>query len=75
MKEALISPLEPVAGGYRVAQVATESFEVALPFYWMRCADDVVADEWYFDPTTRSIKQVPAPQEPTQPVSQGAQTL
>tara|TARA_R110000868_G_scaffold266549_2_gene525739 strand:- start:1337 stop:1546 length:210 start_codon:yes stop_codon:yes gene_type:complete len=48
MKFALICPNEPVLDGYRVAQVETVTFPVGDPTYWMECADDVVADVWYF---------------------------
>jgi hypothetical protein len=48
MKYALICPNEPVLDGYRVAQVETFTFPVGDPTYWTECADDVVADYWYF---------------------------
>jgi hypothetical protein len=48
MKFALICPNEPVLHGYRVAQVEAVTFPVGDPTYWMECADDVVADKWYF---------------------------
>ena len=41
--KALISPMEPRETGYRVAEVCTQSFEVAQPLFWVDCADDVVA--------------------------------
>jgi hypothetical protein len=68
MKKALISPNESKANGYRIAQVepAENIFPVADPMYWIDCADDVVADQWYFDPTENTIKQIPVHQ--TQPV-------
>lgn len=78
MKQALISPNEPVETGYRVAEVCTQSFEVALPLFWVDCADDVVADQFWFDPIDQIIKPVPVqPITPAQnqPVSTGAQTL
>lgn len=48
MKFALICPNEPIADGYRVAQVEEITFPVADPTYWMECAADVVANYWYF---------------------------
>lgn len=48
MKFALICPNEPVLNGYRVAQVEEVVFPVGNPTYWMECADNVVADNWYF---------------------------
>jgi uncharacterized protein YneR len=46
--KALISPKEPRETGYRVAQVEAVVFPVGDPTYWMECADNVVADYWYF---------------------------
>lgn len=48
MKFALVCPNELVLDGYRVAQVEEVVFPVGEPTYWMECADDVVADLWYF---------------------------
>jgi hypothetical protein len=58
MKEALISPNEPRETGYRVAQVVDEgqTFEVGSPLFWTLCADDVVADQFWYDPTDKLIK-------------------
>lgn len=67
MKQALISPTEKVYNydgtllGERVAQTTTAPFEVAPPLFWMACNDDVVADQWYYDPATFTIDQIPAP--------------
>ena len=70
MKKALISPLELVYDykgnliGERVAQVVNDgqTFPVADPLYWKDCADDVVADQWYFQTTTDEI--LPLPKQP-----------
>lgn len=59
MKKALISPNEPVELGYRVAEVADQSFEVAPPLFWIECTDDVVAGQFYYDPVDTQIKAVP----------------
>ena len=58
MKEALISTIEPRETGYRVAQVVAEgeTFPVAEAFFWTPCADDVVADQFWYDPETKTIK-------------------
>jgi hypothetical protein len=48
MKFALICPNELRLDGYRVAQVEEVFFPVGDPTYWMECADNVVADLWYF---------------------------
>lgn len=69
MKYALISPVEPREAGYRVAEVADNSFEIAPPLFWVECADDVVADVYWYDPSDETIKPVPVPVvEPTKPV-------
>lgn len=70
MKQALISPNEQVYSydgsllGERVAQVTTTPNEVAPPLFWVACNDDVVADQWYYDPATFTIVQIPAPPPP-----------
>jgi hypothetical protein len=63
MKKALISPNEPIQNGYRIAQVELPEniFGVADPLYWADCADEVVADQWYYDPVDQTIKEVPIP--------------
>jgi hypothetical protein len=60
MKEALISPKEPRELGYRVAQVVNEgqTFEVGGCF-WTPCANDIVADQFWYDPTDELIKAFP----------------
>ena len=68
MKAALISPNELVYSydgtylGERVAQVTTQPFDVAPPLFWVSCADDVVADQWYW--TGESCQPVPLPPPP-----------
>jgi hypothetical protein len=66
MKEALISPKEPKETGYRVAQVAEEgqTFEVSSPLFWTPCADNVVTDQFWYDPSDNTIKPIPIPPEP-----------
>jgi hypothetical protein len=63
MKEALISPNEPRETGYRVAQVVNEgqTFEVGSPLFWIPCKDDVVADQFWYDPSDNTIKSMPTP--------------
>jgi len=70
--KALISPEEAVFNfdgttGYRVAEVNETGFEVAEPLFWIDCADDVVADQFYYDPSDSTIKPVPV--KPKQPVT------
>lgn len=75
--KALISTTEPVLTGYRVAQVEQDAniFAVADSLFWMDCADDVAADQFWYDPSDETIKEVPKPELKAQPISQGAQTL
>ncbi len=58
MKKALISPNEPVLTGYRVAEVEQNSFEVAIPLFWVDCDDNVVADQFWYDPEDSVIKPI-----------------
>lgn len=79
--KALISPLEVCKAGYRVAEVCAQAFEVASPLFWVDCADDVVADKFWYDPATQSCQLIPVPEpvdvvgDTAQPISQGSQTL
>lgn len=75
--KALISTIEQVEDGYRVAQVATDdmTFPVSDGLFWVDCADDVVQDKFYFDPVTQKIALVPAPPIEEQPTTFGTVTL
>ena len=71
-KKALISTVEPRESGYRVAQVedAANTFEVGAGLMWVDCADNVVADQFWYDPSDQLIKANPvvvveAPAAPT----------
>jgi len=61
MKQALISTIEPCETGYRVAQVVSigQTFPVAEAFFWIPCTDDVVQDEFWYDPIDQQIKLIP----------------
>lgn len=69
--KALISTTEPVETGYRVAQVEpdVDIFSVADTLFWVDCADDVVADQFWYDPTDETIKPIPTP-TPPEPVTE-----
>jgi len=56
--KALISPIEPRATGYRIAQVEDDNmvFEVALPLFWVSCSNEVMADQFWYDPSDETIK-------------------
>jgi hypothetical protein len=45
----------------RVAEVVDADFPVAPPLFWVSCADDVVADVWYYNNATNEILLVPPP--------------
>lgn len=70
MKNALISPQQLVYSydgtllGERIAQVSQTTFEVALPLFWIECADDVEADIWYYQTETATCQLVPIPPDP-----------
>jgi hypothetical protein len=67
MKEALISPNEPRETGYRVAQVVDQyqTFEVGQPLFWVECADDVVADQFWYNPDIELVIPNPPPPPPS----------
>ena len=63
-KQALISPNEPRESGYRVAQVEPDgqTFAVGAPLFWTPCADDVVADQFWYNPDIQLV--IPNPPLP-----------
>jgi hypothetical protein len=71
-KEALISPIEPRETGYRVAQVVDQyqTFEVGQPLFWVECADDVVADKFWYNPDNQLIVPNPPPPPPPLPTAE-----
>lgn len=73
--KALISSIESVMTGYRVAQVERDDavFAVAEGLFWVDCLDEVVADRYWFDPVDQTIKKIVA--QDAQPAVNGAQTL
>jgi hypothetical protein len=75
--KALISTIEPVQTGYRVAQVEADSniFPVADAMFWTSCTDNITADKFWYDPTDQTIKAIPEPVSVNQPTTQGSQTL
>jgi hypothetical protein len=73
--KALISPIESVENGYRVAEVSKKIFEVALPFFWVSCGEDVVADSYWYDPSDKSIKPKPEQKQETLPEMFETQTV
>ena len=69
-KKALISTVEPRESGYRVAQVedAANVFEVASSLFWVDCDDNVVADQFWYDPQDKLVKANPIVVQEAQPV-------
>lgn len=63
---ALISPLEVVSTGYRVAQVAATPFDVCAPFFWESCPEYVQPDVWFYELVGGVVewKQTPPPTTP-----------
>ena len=53
-------PIEaPIENSCRVAQVSDTTFEVAEPFFWTECADDVLADFFYYNTVDKEIFPIP----------------
>ena len=42
----------------RVCEVMANQFAVAQPLFWVDCANDVIADEFYFDTSNETIKPI-----------------
>lgn len=74
--KALISTVETVLTGYRVAQVEQDSniFPVAEDLFWTDCSDDCVADQFWYDTTDKTVKPIPVEVGP-QPTVIGAEQL
>ena len=70
---------EAIPDSARVAEIADQTFPVAVPLFWIACADDVIADQWYYDTVTQAIIVIPpAPPKPAaadQPNATGVQTV
>ena len=52
-------PLTPIENSCRVAEVLNQTFEVALPLFWTKCEDNVVADQWYYNTNDKEIYPIP----------------
>lgn len=57
---ALISTQEQREQGYRVAQIVrtNQSFPVAPEMFWQPCPDYIIADQYWFDPSDNSFKEI-----------------
>jgi len=58
---------EQIANSARVCEVANVEFPVTPELFWVDCADDVVADQWYYNTVTTEIIVIP----PAPPVPSG----
>jgi hypothetical protein len=59
--------VEPIPDSARICEVGEVAFEVALPLFWVACADDVVADQYWYNTVDTSINKIdnaPYPQLP-----------
>jgi hypothetical protein len=82
MKYALVCKNEPREQGYRVAEIVDSiPFEPAPDHMWVECADDLVADAKWYDPTDNTYKDFPPPPvaqasvAENQPTTTGTQTI
>jgi hypothetical protein len=57
------TPPEPIytqiESSCRVAEVESQPFGVSLPLFWTPCADDVKADQFYYNTADEQIYPVP----------------
>jgi len=74
---ALVSPNEPRESGYRVAQVEPDgqTFEVGAPLEWIPCPDNVVADQFWYDPVAKAFNAMPEPTPVPAPAAPTAEEL
>ena len=83
MKYALVCKNEPREQGYRVAEIVDAiPFEPAPDHMWVECADDLVADAKWNDPSDNTYKDFPPPpvvnvdpNSANQPTTTGTQTI
>lgn len=62
MKYAYISTQEPLSLGVRIVQVQNTKdglVDVDGLLFWVECADDVNAIDFYYDMENKEIKQIP----------------
>lgn len=67
-----------IPNAMRIAEVTEEEFPVYKTLFWVDCANDVVADKWYWDSFSKSVivkpEDAPYPVQ-EQPNTQGTQTV
>jgi hypothetical protein len=66
--KALISTIESRMNGYRVAQVTedTQTFDVSPDLYWVDCDSSIIADQFWYDPSTQKFIAFPPPVIPAE---------
>lgn len=47
--------IENIINSCRIAEVADQSFDVALPLFWVDCEDNVTAHQYYYDTNKNKI--------------------
>jgi hypothetical protein len=73
--KALIATNEPRETGYRVAQVESqEIFKADMPLFWKDCPNNIVADQFWYNPETEQFVKFPEPVI-EQPQTTGTQDL
>jgi hypothetical protein len=81
--KALISPIEIITNsdntsGYRIAQINNIAFEVTQELFWVDCADNISASEFYYEPITKRFLPIlidPPKNDLVQPMSKGTQNF
>ena len=55
--------MTPIDNSARVAEVVPNgsAFPVAIPLFWTNCADDVVADQFLYEPNSKQIIKIELP--------------
>jgi len=70
------SILQVIPNSARVAEVADAEFPIAEPLFWVSCANEVKADQWYYDTVQQQCFVVPSPPPASdQPAAVGTQDL
>jgi hypothetical protein len=65
--KALISPIEPVANGFRVCELAEVEFPVAAPLFWVDAPEGVSASTHYY---ADGFVEIPPPEPPAPVIPQ-----
>lgn len=66
----------PIPNSARVAEVVAQGgvFPICPPLFWAECADNVVADQWYYNTQTTQFIVVPEPAPVPNAPTSGLQT-